>query len=114
LNPIFAKDPRGYQVGLSEKSWEHISTDHPDLDKNGIKRNNLKSAINNPLDGCIYESNKFVNSDLYYTQIGDYKILRVVVRYFDDVGEIVTAYFCHVDSYRGNIKWQRPKKSKRT
>lgn len=111
---IIATDPRDLPVDFSDSIWEHINKKHEDLKTYRITTNHIKNAIQNPFDGCIYESKKYTDCSIYYGRIRkrQYLLLRVVVHYVNNVGDVKTAHLCSTSTYRGNVIWQKPRKLK--
>lgn len=92
---VLAIDVREYRVELWKERWNHLVRKHPDLIKYEITPDDLKEAIENPRHGCIYSSHVFPEDcAIYYIRYNKRLELVVVVRYANDVGEIVSAHFC--------------------
>ena len=106
---ILAYDPRGLPVEFWEERWNWIKLKHADLEPAGVTENHLKNAIENPADGCIYSSKKYDECDIYYLRFSNYIQIQVVIRYIDNIGEIVTAHFRKKRSKGEEIRWMKGK-----
>jgi hypothetical protein len=92
---ILATDPRGFRVEFWEARWQYLIKKHPDLIIHHITPEHLGQAIKRPKDGCIYSSHRYpANCAIYYIRYSEKLDLVVVVKYIDDVGEIVTTHLC--------------------
>ena len=110
LSYILANDPRGLPVEFSDSRWNWIVSKHPDLLEYHVTEAHLKAAIENPSDGCIYESNKkYQDCNLYYTKYSSALQIRVVVRYVAGIGEILTAHFLKERSSGESLVWMKGK-----
>ncbi len=82
-------DKTGRKIRLTHKQWKHIQQDHP----NNVKIEDIEEAIKNP----IKIIQKRINSAFYYQYFKHRKepakYLRVVVKYLNDDGFIITSYF---------------------
>ncbi|MBI3623422.1 hypothetical protein HY212_05085 [Candidatus Pacearchaeota archaeon] len=81
-------DKSGRKIRLTKKQWEHITVEHPD-----VTQEEIKLTIQNPLK--IIEK---TNERYFYYQYFKYKksptnYLRVIVKYLNGGGYVITAYF---------------------
>ena len=84
-------DKSGRKIRLTKKQWNHICVEHPRIkDPEEIKR-----ALVNPIEIRLHESSNDVCD--YYTYFknlkSDSKYLKVVVKYLNGDGFVITAYF---------------------
>lgn len=107
---ILATDPRGQPVEFWKERWEWITKKHPDLVKYKVDETYLKKAIEQPSEGCIYSSLKYLDRDLYYTRFNNFLQIRVVIKFENDIGEILTAHFLKDRPSGEVIKWMKGKK----
>lgn len=106
---ILATDPRGMPVEFWEERWLWITKKHPDLEPYGVTSEHLKKAIEKPADGCIFSSKKYVDCSLYYLRIDRVFQIRVVVKFENNFGEILTAHFLKERSGGERIEWMEGK-----
>jgi len=105
---VLATDPRGYPVDFSDTRWAYIVSKHEDLLTFGITEEDLKKAIEHPLDNCIYQNNnKYPGCCLYYHPVRGDLFIRVVVKYQNNIGEIPTAHLYGRSKVRGKILWRK-------
>ncbi|HUI87523.1 MAG TPA: hypothetical protein VLX61_02235, partial [Anaerolineales bacterium] len=86
---VLATDPRGLPVEFWDERWDWIKEKHADLEPAGVTEEHFKNAIEKPAEDCIFDSKKYPDCDLYYMRFNKYLQIRVVVRYIDNIGEIV-------------------------
>ena len=104
---IFATDPRGRPVELWDIQWDHVVAKHPDVFEYGATRRHFKKAIEEPADGCIYESHKYADCDIYYVRLSKYFEVQVVVRFENEIGEIKTAHLVKERPKGETIRWMK-------
>jgi len=107
---VLATDPRGLPVEFWDERWDWITLKHPDLLKQKVTIAHLRKAIEDPSDGCIYNSATYENRDLYYTQFNKIFQIRVVVKFANGIGEILSAHFKTERPSGETIKWMRGKR----
>ena len=81
-------DKTGRKIRLTKKQWTHIQQDHPDITEEQIKEALLKP---------IKITKEYKNKMFYYRNFEQRKqknkFLRVIVKYLNGDGFIITAYF---------------------
>ena len=80
-------DKSGRKVRLTETQWKHVKHKHPDVNELFIEQ-----TLQNPINIIIEENNVAI----YYRYFKDKKILhylKVMVKYLNGDGYVVTAYF---------------------
>jgi hypothetical protein len=107
---ILATDPRGMPVEFSDIRWDWITTKHPDLLTYKITALHLKRAIEKPADGCIFSSKNYDRCSLYYIRISAQLQMRVVVKFENNIGEILTAHFLKERSSGEAMEWMEGQK----
>ncbi len=90
-NILKTKDKTNRVIYLTNERYKHIAA-HPDMQN---KLEEIKETLENPLNIIDYSGNKNIK---YYYRYYKYrkskvKYLRVVVKYLNGKGFIVTAYF---------------------
>ncbi|MEK6843947.1 MAG: hypothetical protein AABX83_00825 [Nanoarchaeota archaeon] len=89
MNNVFEViDKKGRKIRLTQKQWLHINHNHPD-----VKQEEIEQTIGAPLK--IVEKSK---NKLFYYRFFKYKsspffFLRVIVKYLNSEGFIITSYF---------------------
>ena len=87
INIFEIKDKTDRKIRLSEKQWRHIKQRHP-----GIESNNIEETLISPLKTIAKEG-----VTIYYKYFKHRKepakYLKVVVKYLNGDGFVVTSYF---------------------
>ena len=87
-NVFEVKDKTGRKIRLTREQWNHIKTEHP-----GIEEEEVKLAIITPIKIVEKTNNKyFYYQYLKYKKL-PFRFLRVIVKYLNGEGFIITSYF---------------------
>lgn len=82
-------DKSGRRIRLSKERWAHINQEHPEMVPYFEE---VKDALRNPLKVIQYEHDK--NVHYYYKYLKQRQsYLLVIVKYLNNHGFIITAYF---------------------
>lgn len=80
-------DVSGRKIHLSRERWTHINEEHPEL---AHHLEDIQETIRNPMKQVIYDPEvRYFYSYLKYKAT----FLLVIVKYLNDHGFIITAYF---------------------
>ena len=86
------QDKSGRKIYLSKDRWTHINQEHPEI---APYLEDLKETLRNPTTVTTYSFDENVKH--YYQYIkdrkSDAKHLLVIVKYLNEHGFIITAYF---------------------
>ncbi len=80
----------GRKIHLSNERWAHINQEHPEV---APYLEDIKDALTNPLRIVPYEDDSNVNYYYQYFKERRLRYLLVVVKYLNNHGFIITAYF---------------------
>jgi hypothetical protein len=100
-------DPRGKKVILTEDQWvNHILDEHPYMK---ALLQEIKSAIETPYVGFIYEDSSLENRHIYYhRKITDDLYVKVVVGFgSNESGEVITAFKTDSGKKGEDVIWPR-------
>ncbi len=90
MNVFEVIDKIGKRIRLTQKQWSHIRVEHEDL----IEQEDIKRALINPVKIIAHEIEDMQD---YYTYFkhrkSSSKYLKVVVKYLNGEGFVITAYF---------------------
>jgi hypothetical protein len=107
---FIAKDPRGYEVRLTDECWyNHILMEHAEM-KGRI--DDVRRAIETP--DYIYQSKYKRSSHLYFLEAGRspsgvaYVLVVVAVRQRAKRGYVQTAFLVEGLSKGGKLLWKKP------
>ena len=82
-------DKTGRRIRLTKSQWSHIRRDQPDVQEEDVE----KTVINPIKIVQTRKPNKFFYYYYYKDRKGKSKYLRVIARYLNGDGFVVTAYF---------------------
>ena len=86
------EDKSGRKIHLSDERWKHLNQEHPEV---APYLEDIKETLKNPVKITTYEFNE--NVRYYYKYFkerkSEAKYLLVIVKYLNDHGFIITAYF---------------------
>ncbi len=83
-------DKKGRKIRLTKKQWSHIRIEHKDF----IEQEDIKKAITNSIKIVSHEIEDVQDHYLYFKhRKSRSKYLKVVVKYLNGEGFIITAYF---------------------
>ena len=85
------EDKSGRKIHLSDERWKHLNQDHPEV---APYLEDIKETLKNPLKITTYEFDE--NIKYYYKYFKERegaKYLLVIVKYLNEHGFIITAYF---------------------
>ena len=85
------EDKSGKKIHLSDERWKHLNQEHPEV---APYLEEIKETIKNPVKITTYEFDE--NVKYYYKYFKEReaaKYLLVIVKYLNDHGFIITAYF---------------------
>jgi len=86
-------DKTGRKIKLTDVTWRHIQKEHPLIDEEEIKK-----TLINPLRITQKSKNKVFYYQYFKFKKLPYRYLRVIVRYLNGNGFVITAYFVkHMD-----------------
>jgi len=80
-------DKTGRKIFLRKKQWSHIRQEHPD-----VLEEEIEQTLKNPIKISSTEKPDKWHYYSYYKQ-KKFKFLRVIVRYLNGQGFVITAYF---------------------
>ncbi|MEK6860131.1 MAG: hypothetical protein AABX54_04940 [Nanoarchaeota archaeon] len=90
MNNIFEIiDKSGRRIHLSKERWGHIRIKHPNVDNFEL----IKDTIINPIDIIIYEEDIRIFYKYFKHQKGSLKYLKVLVKYLNGNGYVISSYF---------------------
>ena len=85
------KDKTGRLIYLTEERWSHITTTHSEMT---IYLEEIKQTLTNPIKIILHEKGGLRNYYLYLKhRKHPEKYLRVIVKYLNDHGFVITAHF---------------------
>jgi hypothetical protein len=85
------EDKSGRKIYLSDERWAHLNQDHPEV---APYLEDIKEMLKNPLKITDYEYDDTVKYYYkYFKERGAAKYLLVIVKYLNQHGFIITAYF---------------------
>ena len=85
------EDKSGRKIHLSDERWKHLNQEHPEV---APYLEDIKETLKNPLKITTYEYDE--NVKYYYKYFKERelaKYLLVIVKYLNEHGFIITAYF---------------------
>ena len=86
------RDKSGRKIHLSDERWNHIVNEHPEI---ASYVEQLKDLVENPTKITTYSLDE--NVKYYYKYFKERKssakYLLVIVKYLNDHGSMITAYF---------------------
>ena len=88
MNVFEIFDKSGRKIRLTKKQWSHIRRDHPD-----VQEHEIESTLVEPLQVMSKGRNKFYYYAYFENRKFAAKYLRVIVKYLNGEGFVVTAYF---------------------
>ena len=91
MNWIFEVSSKtGRKIHLSNERWAHINQEHPEV---APYLGDIEDTITNPLRIVPYEDDDNVNYYYKYFKEIQPQYLLVIVKYLNNHGFIITAYF---------------------
>ena len=85
------KDKSGRKIHLSDERWKHLNQEHPEV---APYLEDIKETLKNPVKITEYELDENVRYYYkYFKERESAKYLLVIVKYLNDHGFIITAYF---------------------
>ena len=85
------EDKSGRKVHLSDERWKHLNQEHPEV---APYLEDIKETLKNPVKITTYEFDENVKYYYkYFKERESAKYLLVIVKYLNDHGFIITAYF---------------------
>ena len=85
------EDKSGRKIHLSDERWKHLNQEHPEVTP---YLEELKETLKNPLKITTYELDENVKYHYkYFKERESAKYLLVIVKYLNEHGFIITAYF---------------------
>ena len=85
------EDKSGRKIHLSDERWKHLNQEHPEI---APYLEELKDILKNPLKITDYELDSNVKYYYkYFKERETAKYLLVIVKYLNEHGFIITAYF---------------------
>ena len=85
------EDKSGRKIHLSDERWKHLNQDHPEV---APYLEDIKETLKNPLKITTYEFDENVKYyHKYFKEREEAKYLLVIVKYLNEHGFIITAYF---------------------
>jgi len=81
-------DKSGRRIKLTNKQWKHIRIDHPDVDDEEIKQ-----TLQEPVKIFGEKKKKYFYYRYFKNHQSPAKFLRVIVKYLNEEGFVITAYF---------------------
>ena len=89
MNHIFEIiDKSGKRSRLTNKQWKHIQVDHPD-----VSNEEIKQTLQKPLKILKGKNKKYFYYQYFKNKKSPAKFLRVIVKYLNGDGFVITAYF---------------------
>src|SRR3989344_603666 len=82
------EDKTHRRIYLTEERWNHIKKGHPN-----VKKENIKEVIINPLKIIEFIDKKVFYYTYFKNRESIAKYLKVIVKYLNGKGFIITAYF---------------------
>ncbi|MBS3080844.1 hypothetical protein J4221_05205 [Candidatus Pacearchaeota archaeon] len=90
-------DKTGRKIRLTKKQWSHITMKHPQV---AINKEHIIETLKKPLKIILpYDGDKYYYYNYYKQKEGPKKYLKVIVKYLNGDGFIITALF------EKTIKW---------
>ena len=83
-------DKSGRKIHLSNERWAHINQEHPEV---APYLEDIKDTLANPTRIIQYEDDDNVNYYYRYFKGRQLQYLLVIVKYLNNHGFIITAYF---------------------
>lgn len=80
----------GRKIHLSNERWAHINQEHPEI---APHLEDIKDALINPLKVVQYEYDKGIHYHYKYFKRRRPEYLLIIVKYLNNHGFIITAYF---------------------
>ena len=85
------EDKSDRKVHLSDERWKHLNEEHPEV---APYLEDIKETLKNPLKITTYEFDENVKYYYkYFKERESAKYLLVIVKYLNEHGFIITAYF---------------------
>ena len=85
------KDKSGRKIHLSDERWKHLNQEHPEV---APYLEDIKETLKNPVKITEYELDENVRYYYkYFKERESAKYLLVIVKYLNEHGFIITAYF---------------------
>ena len=85
------EDKSGRKIHLSDERWKHLNQEHPEVEP---YLEDIKETLKNPVKITEYELDENVRYYYkYFKERESAKYLLVIVKYLNDHGFIITAYF---------------------
>ncbi|MBI3027663.1 hypothetical protein HYY70_06140 [Candidatus Woesearchaeota archaeon] len=85
------KDKSGRKIHLSDERWKHLNQEHPEV---APYLEDIKETLKNPVKITEYELDENVKYYYkYFKERESAKYLLVIVKYLNEHGFIITAYF---------------------
>ena len=89
MEDIFeVKDKTGRKIRLTREQWNHIKTEHPEIEKEEVQL-----AIEKPIKIIEKTNNKYSYYQYLKYKKLPFRFLRVIVKYLNGEGFIITSYF---------------------
>jgi len=83
-------DKSGRKIHLSNERWVHINQEHPEV---APYLEDIKDTLTNPIRIVPYETNADINYYYKYFKQKQSQYVLVIVKYLNNHGFIITAYF---------------------
>ncbi len=85
------EDKSGRKIHLSDERWKHLNQEHPEV---APYLEDIKETLKNPVKITEYELDENVRYYYkYFKERESAKYLLVIVKYLNNHGFIITAYF---------------------
>ncbi|MBI2558547.1 hypothetical protein HYW20_04445 [Candidatus Woesearchaeota archaeon] len=85
------EDKSGRKIHLSDERWKHLNQEHPEV---APYLEDIKETLKNPVKITEYELDENVRYYYkYFKERESAKYLLVIVKYLNEHGFIITAYF---------------------
>ena len=85
------EDKSGRKIHLSDERWKHLNQEHPEV---APYLEDIKETLKNPIKIIDYEYDENVKYYYkYFKEREEAKYLLVIVKYLNNHGFIITAYF---------------------
>ena len=84
------EDKSGKKIHLSNERWKHINQEHPEV---APYFEEIKETLKNPVKITSYEFDENIRYYYKYFKERESKYLLVIVKYLNNHGFIITAYF---------------------
>jgi len=89
MEDIFeVKDKTGRKIRLTREQWNHIKAEHPEIEKEEVQL-----AIEKPIKIIEKTNNKYSYYQYLKYKKLPFRFLRVIVKYLNGEGFIITSYF---------------------